>query len=77
MNTDIKNSTSMTNIFALHKEYYTYGDKYERPAELFLYNPQTSTFEEVGFYTRIRDAYRALFNISDKNGKPAKLVYIQ
>ena len=76
----IKNSTSMNRmVFMLSKANFTSGWdwNYERPAALFVYDPKTSTFVEHNIFTRMRDAYRAMLNISKKLNKDFKVVYIQ
>ena len=74
--TDSKNSTSTTkDIFMVAPSYYTSGPQwnYERPAELYKYDPNTSTFAYQNMYSRLRDAYRAMFRKSNN----FRLVYMK
>jgi hypothetical protein len=73
-----KNSTSTTkDIYMLEPADMTDGswNNYERPAQLFKYNPKTSSFEYFNWYSRLRDAYRAMLRKSSDNFRIVYLKY--
>lgn len=73
---DSKNSTSkIKDIFMLEPATYTSGSSwnYERPARLYKYDPNSSSFVYQSVYSRIRDAYRAMLRKSNN----FRLVYLK